>query len=71
VIHDDDAKRAWFYPVLAAKVRPESPERQAAFAARLNTPGRVVIEVMPTVRMGFDSEAMFAGSPAGPTRTRV
>lgn len=71
VVHDDDDVRAWFYPALAARVRPESAERQAAFVAHLSTPGRVVIEVVPTKRIGFDAEQMFADSPAGPSRTRV
>jgi general stress protein 26 len=71
VVHDDDATKKWFYPALAAKVRPESQERQDAFVHHLDTPGRVVIEVRPTQRIGFDSEAMFKGSPAGPSRTKV
>lgn len=72
IVHDDDdALKAWFYPALAARVRPESEERQRAFAEHLDTPGRVVIEVVPTKRIGFDADQMFAGSPAGPSRTRV
>jgi hypothetical protein len=71
VIHDDAATKAWFYPALAARVRPESAERQAAFVEHLDTPGRVVIEVRPTARIGFDAENMFHNSPAGPSRTKV
>lgn len=70
-VHDDDATKEWFYAALAARVRPESAERQAAFVHHLDTPGRVVIEIVPDVRIGFDSEAMFKNSPAGPSRTRV
>src|SRR4029079_6477179 len=44
IVHDDDATKAWFYPALAARVRPESAERQEAFVHHLDTPGRVVIE---------------------------
>lgn len=68
---DDEITRTWFYPVLAAKVRPGNPEAQAAFAAHLDSPGRVVIRVDPDTRIGFDSEAMFANSPAGSTTTRL
>ncbi len=68
---DDAATREWFYPVLAAKVRPGDPSKQAAFAQHLDTPGRVVIRIDPDVRIGFDSEAMFAGSPAGASATKV
>ena len=42
-----------------------------SFAAHLDSPGRVVIELVPTVRIGFDSAAMFAGSKAGPSRTEL
>ena len=68
---EDAASRAWFYPVLAAKVRPGDEAAQAAFADHLDSPGRVVIRIDPDARIGFDSEAMFAGSPAGPTASRI
>jgi general stress protein 26 len=68
---DDPATLAWFYPVLAAKVRPGNETAQAAFAAHLDSPGRVVIRIQPDGRIGFDSEAMFANSPAGATATQV
>jgi hypothetical protein len=71
VVHDDAETKAWFYPALAARVRPESPDRQAAFVEHLDTPGRVVIELRPTARIGFDAENMFRNSPAGPSRTKV
>ena len=71
IVHDDAATKAWFYPALAARVRPESAERQAAFVQHLDTPGRVVIEIRPTARIGFDAENMFKNSPAGPSRTKV
>lgn len=71
VVHDDEATRHWMYQALAAKVRPGDTAKQAAFAAHLDTPGRVVVEVIPDQRIGFDAEAMFAGSPAGPSTTRV
>ena len=69
VVHDDDDVKGWFYPALAARVRPDRPDQQAAFVAHLDSPGRVVIEVRPDRRIGFDAEEMFAGSPAGPTPT--
>ena len=71
IVHDDDATKAWFSPALAARVRPESAERQEAFVHHLDTPGRVVIEIRPTARIGFDAENMFKNSPAGPSRTEV
>ena len=68
---DDPATLAWFYPVLAAKVRPGNEAAQSAFVAHLDSPGRVVIRIAPDGRIGFDSEAMFANSPAGATSTTV
>ncbi|MEP1124006.1 MAG: pyridoxamine 5'-phosphate oxidase family protein [Ilumatobacter sp.] len=68
---DDDATLAWFSPVLAAKVRPGDTAKQAAFVAHLDSPGRVVVRIDVDTRIGFDSEAMFAGSPAGATTTRI
>ncbi|HQV56526.1 MAG TPA: pyridoxamine 5'-phosphate oxidase family protein, partial [Ilumatobacteraceae bacterium] len=41
-VHDDADTKAWFYSMLAARVRPESSERQDAFVHHLDTPGRVV-----------------------------
>lgn len=71
IVHEDDETRAWFYPMLAAKVRPGDEAKQRAFVQHLDTPGRVVIEVVPDTRIGFDAENMFKGSPAGETSSRV
>ena len=71
IVSDDAEVKAWLYRALAAKVRPDDIVKQDAFVAHLDSPGRVVIEVIPDVRIGFDSEAMFAGSPAGGSVTRV
>ena len=70
-VHDDDEVKAWFYPALAARVRPESIDRQQAFVEHLSTPGRVVIEISPRSRIGFDAENMFNGTGAGPTRSKI
>lgn len=71
IVHDSDKIKSWFYPALAAKVRPDSASQQAAFIDHLDSPGRVVIEIQPTDRIGFDAERMFANSPAGSTSTSV
>lgn len=71
IVRDDEEIKAWFYAALAARVRPESAERQEAFVHHLDTPGRVIIEIEPTQRIGFDAENMFRNSPAGPSRTKV
>jgi nitroimidazol reductase NimA-like FMN-containing flavoprotein (pyridoxamine 5'-phosphate oxidase superfamily) len=71
VLHEDDATKAWFYPALAARVRPDNAEHQAAFAKFLDSPRRIVVELIPEARIGFDAENMFTGTGAGPTRTKV
>jgi hypothetical protein len=71
IIHDDDETKNWFYPALAARVRPDSTDQQRAFVHHLQTDGRVVIEIVPDGRIGFDAEEMFRNSPAGPSRTEV
>lgn len=71
VLHDDPETKAWFYAALAAAVRPGAPDQQAAFVEHLDSPGRTVIEIVPTTRIGFDSKAMFADSKAGPSRTHL
>lgn len=71
ILHDEEDILAWFYRALAEKVRPGDLTKQDAFVHHLDSPGRVVIELVPDTRIGFDSEAMFAGSPAGPSATQV
>lgn len=71
IVHDDESTRTWMYRALAEKVRPGDTAKQDAFVAHLDSPGRVVIEIVPDARIGFDAEAMFAGSPAGPTTTTI
>ena len=71
IIHDDEETKNWFYPALAARVRPEGADQQRAFVEHLQTDGRVVIEIVPDARIGFDAEEMFRDSPAGPSRTEV
>ena len=68
IVRDDDEAKGWFYDALAAKVRPFDDGAQKAFAEHLDTPGRVIIEIEPDTRIGFDSEQMFKNSPAAGRR---
>ena len=68
VVHEDDETKAWFYPAFATRLRPDDPAKAASFAAHLDSPGRVVLEVVPDRRIGFDSAKMWAAAPsAAPT----
>jgi len=72
VIHDDEETNQWMNTELANAVRPNDPEQAAAFAEHLsNSAGRVAIEIVPDQRIGFDSAALFANSPAGPSQIHV
>ena len=56
-IRDDQATKEWFYPALAAALQ-EDPKRRAVFAKFLDSPRRVVLEVAPTQRIGYDGGKM-------------
>ncbi len=61
-VHDDDETKAWFYPELAAALQPgDGPKAEAgreAFVAFLDSPRRVILEVEPTQRIGYDGAKM-------------
>ena len=63
VVREDEATKAWFYPALAGAVRPDDPEAAAAFVRHLDSPRRVVLEVVPEGRIGFDSTRMWRDTP--------
>ena len=63
VVHEDPETSAWFYPALAAAVRPGDVGAQAAFVRHLDSPNRVVLEVVPEGRIGFDSTQMWRDTP--------
>lgn len=57
-LHDDREIKDWFYPELAAALRPGEPEAQAAFVQFLDSPRRLVMEIEPTQRIGYDGDKM-------------
>jgi general stress protein 26 len=63
VVHEDAETKAWFYRALAAAVRPGDEAAQAAFVEHLDSPRRVVLEVAPEGRIGFDSTRMWQDTP--------
>ena len=69
VVHDDAETSAWFYPALAAAVRPGDVDAQAAFVSHLDSPRRVIFEVLPEGRIGFDSTKMWQDTPDAARRT--
>lgn len=57
-LHDDQATKDWFYPDLAAALRPESEQAQKTFVKFLDSPRRVILKVDPTQRIGYDGAKM-------------
>ena len=69
IIHNDDETEAWFYPALARLARgpyggfggtltAEEEEAAEAFVERLNSPLRVIIEIVPVKWIMLDSDKM-------------
>lgn len=66
-VHEDEATKQWLISELSAAMRPGDPERAREFAELLDSPLRVVLEVVPTSRTGYDGGKMWAAAPtAGP-----
>jgi general stress protein 26 len=58
VLHDSREVKDWFYPQLAAALNPGDPVRAAQFTSFLDSPRRVIFEVTPTQRIGYDGDKM-------------
>jgi hypothetical protein len=60
---DDDATKQWFYPALAERlVGTRGSERVAEFAKYLDSPRRVIVEMTPGLRVGYDGFKMHAAT---------
>ena len=64
IVHTDRETLDWVLPEFANAMRPGQPEKAAAFLAMLDSPERVVFELIPNKRVGFDSAKMWAASEA-------
>ena len=53
--HDDDETKAWFYRALAKKVSPTNKDGEEAFHSLLDSPLRVILEIVPEKWITFDS----------------
>ena len=66
IIHDDEETKKWFYPALArgpyggfeGTLSAEEEEAASAFETRLDTPLRVIIEIVPEKWIMLDSDKM-------------
>ena len=57
-VHDSGEVKDWFYPDFAAALQGDDPARRDAFVEFLDSPRRVVLEVEPTQRIGYDGGKM-------------
>lgn len=64
IVHTDRETLDRILPDFAATMRPGDPEKAAAFLKMLDSPERVVVELIPVKRVGFDSAKMWAASEA-------
>ena len=66
IIHDDEETKNWFYPALArgpytgmgGDLTPEQEAQATAFEERLNSPLRIIIEIVPVKWIMLDSDKM-------------
>ena len=64
-VHDDAETKAWFYPAMATRLRAKQGQEMVdEFARFLDSPQRVILEVTPVLRIGFDSAKMRAATAA-------
>ena len=63
IVHEDRATKDWFYREFAFKGNPD-PDAVTAFIKRLDSPLRVVLEIVPEKWITFDG-AKFAADTAG------
>jgi general stress protein 26 len=57
-VRDDQETKDWFYPALATAIRGDDVEGAKVFEKFLDSPRRVIFEVEPTQRIGYDGGKM-------------
>ena len=65
VLHDDQATRDWFYPAMADIISPYPAPTPEAAIEHLDTPLRVIIELIPEKKIAFDGDAIAKASHEG------
>ena len=58
ILHEDRETKDWFYPAFASHVSPH-PEGAEDFSKMLDSPVRVIIEVVPEKYISYDGIKMF------------
>jgi general stress protein 26 len=63
-VHDSREVKDWFYPELSTALNADDPQRAEQFQSFLDSPRRVVFEVEPTQRIGYDGAKMGVATAA-------
>jgi len=61
-VHEDRDLLDWFLPTFAASLGRGDEEWQQAFIDKLDSPRRVVLEVVPQQRIAFDGDKLYQGN---------
>ena len=64
-LHDDQATKDWFYPAMADIISPYPAPTAEAAMAHLDTPLRVIIELIPEKTIAFDGDRISQASYEG------
>jgi general stress protein 26 len=65
VLHEDQATKDWFYPAMAEIISPYPAPTPEAAIEHLDTPLRVIIELIPEKKIAFDGDAIAKASTEG------
>lgn len=65
VLHEDQATKDWFYPAMAEIISPYPAPTPEAAIKHLDTPLRVIIELIPEMTIAFDGDAINQASHEG------
>ncbi|MFT4657174.1 MAG: general stress protein 26 [Candidatus Aldehydirespiratoraceae bacterium] len=57
-VHDDPAIKEWFYPDFSRALRGDNQDHIDQFVHFLDSPRRIVLEIEPTQRIGYDGAKM-------------
>ena len=64
-IHEDQATKDWFYPAMAEIITPYPAPTVEAAIKHLDTPLRVILELVPEKAIKFDGDSISKTSYAG------
>ena len=65
VLHDDQATKDWFYPAMAKIISPYPAPTEEAAIEYLDTPLRVIIQLIPEKTIRFDGDSIAKASKEG------